>query len=386
MVKLVLLNVDGDINDIEITLKSKDASKKIESLLKFKKTNILFIDKIENKGTNKPKIINKWNLKKYTLIAYGYLKGNIINNHELPPYNNNNDVLYGDILMMKVNSNGNLLNIDTNEYEKLYNKLFYKEEESDEDNTSSDNESIVDSDIDEDIDDNIDEDEEINSDEELNVDSENEIENNIDSDEELNKTDEEDNSDDESTINEYKHDINNNELNETSNLDKIRLDTIDLFNKITNNSKLDKKIEESIFKYTCELSNKRQIIKQWDNMQFKKIYFNKCRSIYANLDKDSYIKNPNLLKNIISDENKAENIGNLNCQELFPEHWKTFLDNKYKRLETMYEDITLPMTDMYRCGRCKQNKCSYYELQTRSADEGMTTFIMCLNCGNRWKN
>ena len=37
-----------------------------------------------------------------------------------------------------------------------------------------------------------------------------------------------------------------------------------------------------------------------------------------------------------------------------------------------------------QCGRCKQRKCTSYDLQTRSADEPMTTFVTCLNCGNRW--
>ena len=27
----------------------------------------------------------------------------------------------------------------------------------------------------------------------------------------------------------------------------------------------------------------------------------------------------------------------------------------------------------------------YIQLQTRSADEPMTTFVLCLECGNRWK-
>ena len=43
------------------------------------------------------------------------------------------------------------------------------------------------------------------------------------------------------------------------------------------------------------------------------------------------------------------------------------------------------VSDMFTCRKCKQNKCSYYQVQTRSADEPMTTFIECLNCGNRWK-
>ncbi|ETN37015.1 transcription elongation factor S-II [Cyphellophora europaea CBS 101466] len=37
------------------------------------------------------------------------------------------------------------------------------------------------------------------------------------------------------------------------------------------------------------------------------------------------------------------------------------------------------------CGKCHEKKVSYTQAQTRSADEPMTTFCECLNCGNRWK-
>ena len=37
------------------------------------------------------------------------------------------------------------------------------------------------------------------------------------------------------------------------------------------------------------------------------------------------------------------------------------------------------------CGKCHQKKVSYSQAQTRSADEPMTTFCECMNCGNRWK-
>lgn len=42
-------------------------------------------------------------------------------------------------------------------------------------------------------------------------------------------------------------------------------------------------------------------------------------------------------------------------------------------------------TDMFRCGKCKQRRTTYHQMQTRSADEPMTTFVCCLECGNRWK-
>ncbi|RKP11271.1 transcription factor S-II, central domain-containing protein, partial [Piptocephalis cylindrospora] len=42
-------------------------------------------------------------------------------------------------------------------------------------------------------------------------------------------------------------------------------------------------------------------------------------------------------------------------------------------------------TDMFQCGKCKQRKCTYYQMQTRSADEPMTTFVTCVVCDHRWK-
>eukprot|EP00123_Amoebidium_parasiticum_P016875 comp23619_c0_seq1/m.40213 comp23619_c0_seq1/g.40213 ORF comp23619_c0_seq1/g.40213 comp23619_c0_seq1/m.40213 type:complete len:327 (-) comp23619_c0_seq1:304-1284(-) len=46
---------------------------------------------------------------------------------------------------------------------------------------------------------------------------------------------------------------------------------------------------------------------------------------------------------------------------------------------------TTTTTDMFKCGKCKKNNCSYFQMQTRSADEPMTTFVTCNVCGNKWK-
>ena len=42
-------------------------------------------------------------------------------------------------------------------------------------------------------------------------------------------------------------------------------------------------------------------------------------------------------------------------------------------------------TDQFQCSKCRQRKCTYYQMQTRSADEPMTTFVTCINCGKNWK-
>ena len=42
-------------------------------------------------------------------------------------------------------------------------------------------------------------------------------------------------------------------------------------------------------------------------------------------------------------------------------------------------------TDLLKCGKCNKRNCTYNQIQTRSADEPMTTFVLCNECGNRWK-
>jgi transcription elongation factor S-II len=61
-------------------------------------------------------------------------------------------------------------------------------------------------------------------------------------------------------------------------------------------------------------------------------------------------------------------------------------DRKYARDATRSDwNKNNRQTDMFKCGKCKERRCTYYQLQTRSADEPMTTFVTCLNCGNRFR-
>jgi DNA-directed RNA polymerase subunit M/transcription elongation factor TFIIS len=60
------------------------------------------------------------------------------------------------------------------------------------------------------------------------------------------------------------------------------------------------------------------------------------------------------------------------------------LNQKYTNDEFLYSRTAGIRTNEYKCGRCKEKNCTYYQLQVRCSDEPMTTFINCLNCGNRW--
>ena len=72
-------------------------------------------------------------------------------------------------------------------------------------------------------------------------------------------------------------------------------------------------------------------------------------------------------------------------QEINKEKWEKLIQEKIKRDKNLTEDTLCASTDEFKCYKCKQRKCTYYQLQTRSADEPMTTFVTCLNCGNKWK-
>ena len=72
-------------------------------------------------------------------------------------------------------------------------------------------------------------------------------------------------------------------------------------------------------------------------------------------------------------------------QELNYEKWKPLLDDKAKKDKYKFEESVQASTDTFTCRRCKKNICTYYQLQTRSSDEAITTFVTCLTCDNRWK-
>jgi transcription elongation factor S-II len=76
----------------------------------------------------------------------------------------------------------------------------------------------------------------------------------------------------------------------------------------------------------------------------------------------------------------------LTHQEIAPLHWKDKIEMKIKRDRSRFSTNIEASTDMFQCRKCKSKKCTYYEMQTRSADEPSNIFITCLDCGKNWKN
>ena len=167
--------------------------------------------------------------------------------------------------------------------------------------------------------------------------------------------------------------------------DPIRKKVVDKIDTIVNNYPKSRNIEISIYNNTIKKAREYYIIRKWDNKKFLLLYKNKIMSVYSNLKNDSYIQNKNLLDRVKNNEIKSRTIANLENHEIFPEYWKEKIDEKMKRDQLLYEMKPESMTDVFLCRKCKKRECSYYEVQTRSADEPMTVFVTCLNCKSRWR-
>ena len=171
----------------------------------------------------------------------------------------------------------------------------------------------------------------------------------------------------------------------SNNNDKYRTKCVDKINEYVNDIDKSRNIEKNIYNITVNFSKDNNIKCRWDNKIFYNLYFSKIRSIYLNLNKDSYIKNNYLIEKINNGEIKPEEISKLSVYDIFPDNWKQMIDEKTKRDKLKYELKPEAMTDLYKCRKCGSRKCSYYEMQTRSADEPMTQFFTCLDCKTHWK-
>jgi len=139
-------------------------------------------------------------------------------------------------------------------------------------------------------------------------------------------------------------------------------------------------LEKGIYNYAIKEANSKKIVKKWENPHFSQLYLDRLRSIYIN------IKNKELLEQIKTGEIPPQTLAFMTHQEMNPQQWHSLIERKMKRDASKFNTNIQASTDMFTCKKCRSKRCTYYELQTRSADEPATIFVTCLDCGKHWKS
>jgi DNA-directed RNA polymerase subunit M/transcription elongation factor TFIIS len=144
----------------------------------------------------------------------------------------------------------------------------------------------------------------------------------------------------------------------------------------------------------------------WDNPRFASRYRQKLYALTCELKREQRVGvlfavgadghvhmttrvAPQLALRVWQGEVPARSIASLTPEQLWPDGPTARMQYKRKARELEMEKARADMDEdyegLFKCGKCKSNKTEYYQLQTRSADEPMTTYVTCRGCGNRWK-
>jgi DNA-directed RNA polymerase subunit M/transcription elongation factor TFIIS len=167
----------------------------------------------------------------------------------------------------------------------------------------------------------------------------------------------------------------------------IRDETREIFNSSLNLTPLEAQdLEIGVYNASLQYGHDNHIPWTWKSALFRQVYLNKARSMYCNLKPDSYVQNATLHTRLKEKEFLPHELPFKSRDTVHPETWRNIMDAEEKLNQSAYEITQVAMTDQIKCGKCKKNRISYYEMQTRSADEAVTVFYSCLSCGHRWKN
>ena len=167
----------------------------------------------------------------------------------------------------------------------------------------------------------------------------------------------------------------------------IRDKVVENFTGLFESNESAKTLENALLRSIVDTCIKEGIEVDWGNRVFWNMYRNKAISLYENLaGTSSYVDNKeNWLSRIKTGDVSIQHYVEMNAIDSCPARWKSAIDKMIENEKKLYSKSQAASIVMW-CSRCKKkSKCDYYQMQTRSADEPMTTFVTCLECDRKWK-
>lgn len=158
------------------------------------------------------------------------------------------------------------------------------------------------------------------------------------------------------------------------------------FNEIGLSSENTDLLESTLLERTIRECADAGVDVSWANPIFCNHYRGRCLQIYENLNPNGYVKNPTpWLKKLSEGSVLPAQIAEMSSVDLHVGRWKAQIEKQIEKDKHMYSNKGCASIYLY-CSVCKKkSRCDYYQMQTRSADEPMTTFVTCLECDKRWK-
>jgi len=362
------------------------------------------------KKKDEPEVIGSYKYKSVTLTLLGYVKGKAgtENKHELPPPLDNN-LYFGDILVV-ASQNGNYakpVTFKPEEYEAFYTKMFGGFD-----------------DLDSDEEDEEEEEEEAEPEVEVEAEAEAEAEPEAEEEEDEEEEDEDEEAEPEVDMAEFEageavpvvrapktskkkrpppsllisqtgtsqilHCPKEEHLTDTSdsqhNLRKLARKQIQTAfeNSGISDVSVDE-LEHNLYLASIKDAEARHVTCHWQNKLFQHLYETRVRHMCGNLIPVSYVGNTKLLDSLRTGTVTIPQMCSLDTYAIDNARWKDYIHRRTQREKRQLEGNKAMATAQFLCMRCHKRECTYYEMQTRSADEPMTIFITCINCGKHWR-
>jgi DNA-directed RNA polymerase subunit M/transcription elongation factor TFIIS len=381
------------------------------------------------KKKTEPKQIGTYDYGQYKLTIFGYKEGRAgtENKHELPPPLEN-QICFGDMILIaskKSTSWTKPVTFTTEQYEKFYNKAFGGFDDIDSEDSESDEEDEEAEDLDyeeekeeeAEVEEEEEKDEEEDEEEEEEEDEEEEVEHfegeNEDEAPQIVKKKKATTSKKKTTKVNLTVQSNTGRARQAELLQKKSLEPIPssdharpipkedspertlrtqmldrfktLFAKQLLKASLLPSLEQVILSQTLAEADKKNIFRHFENPLFTVLYKNAGRTMIANLHPNTYVANTDLFQKVKKGTLSPEHLRFMTVLDYYPSLYAELRDKQILREQNQLEGNKALATDRFTCSRCHQKQCTYYEMQTRSADEPMTIFITCVNCGKRWR-